>query len=175
MTEKDLFWYVAVTYRKEKIIKQELDKMQIEHFIPFREVTKERFGKKITVSELVIPGYVFIHTDPKTSIALTRNLDFCMRYLKEPKTYVPVIVPEKQMRDFIFLLTFPGYHTKIITPNLKRGDRVRVIQGPFQGIEGELIRISGHKRVVIRMSDVLAVATTYIPAAFLEKVEVSEK
>jgi len=38
-----------------------------------------------------------------------------------------------------------------------------------------LIRISGHKRVVIRMSDVLAVATTYIPAAFLEKVEVSEK
>ena len=48
MTEKDLFWYVAVTYRKEKIIKQELDKMQIEHFIPFREVTKERFGKKIT-------------------------------------------------------------------------------------------------------------------------------
>jgi len=163
-------WYVAITYRKERIIKQELDKMNIKNFVPFREVVKERNGKKVKLSELVIPGYVFIYTDPKTSINLTRKLAFSMRYLKEPNTYQPVTIPEKQLQDFIFLLTFSEEHTQLVPCTLKRGDRVRIIKGDFSGIEGELVRIKGHKRVVVRLDGVAAVATTYLPASFLAPV-----
>ncbi|MFQ8804228.1 MAG: hypothetical protein ACLR1G_09415 [Alistipes indistinctus] len=47
---------------------------------------------------------------------------------------------------------------------------MRVTEGQFKGIEGELIRIKGHKRVVIRLQDVAALATVYIPGNFLEKI-----
>lgn len=164
-------WYVAITYRKERIIKQELDKINIKNFVPFREIVKERNGKKVKCSELVIPGYVFIFTDPKTSINLTRKLGFSMRYLKEPRTYQPVTIPEKQMNDFMFLLTFPEEQTNLVPCSLKRGDKVRIVKGDFAGVEGELIRIKGHKRVVVRLNGVAAVATTYIPASFLEVVQ----
>jgi transcription antitermination factor NusG len=53
--------------------------------------------------------------------------------------------------------------------NLKGGEKVRVIKGEFAGIEGELYRIKGHKRVVVRLGDKVAVATHYIPKEFLEK------
>ena len=55
--------------------------------------------------------------------------------------------------------------------NRRRGDKVCIIKGSFAGIEGELIRIKGHKRVVVLLEGVAAVATTYIPASFLERVE----
>ena len=59
----------------------------------------------------------------------------------------------------------------MLNKNLKRGDRVRVIKGPLQGLEGELVRLMGHKRVVIRLEGVVSIATSYIPGSFLERVE----
>jgi transcription antitermination factor NusG len=55
--------------------------------------------------------------------------------------------------------------------NLKGGEKVRVIKGEFAGVEGELYRIKGHKRVVVRLGDDVAVATTYIPKECLEKIK----
>jgi len=167
--------YVAITYRKERMIKEELDKMNIKNFVPFRETVVERNGKKIKLTKLVIPGYVFIYTDRRQSIELTQKLNFSMRYLKEPNTYQRVTVPEKQMQDFIFLLTFPEEQTELVPCNLKHGDKVRIIKGVFAGIEGELIRMKGHKRVVVRLESVAALATTYIPASFLERIDEPEK
>ncbi len=168
------YWYVAITYRKERMIKEELDKMNIKNFVPFREIMVERNGKKIKLTKLVIPGYVFIYTDRHNSIELTQKLNFSMRYLKEPHTYKPVTVPEKQMQDFMYLLTYPEEQTELVSCKLKRGDKVRIIKGDFAGIEGELIRMRGHKRVVVRLENVAALATTYIPASFLERIETPE-
>ncbi|MGI6293907.1 MAG: transcription termination/antitermination NusG family protein [Bacteroidales bacterium] len=47
MSSSTNHWYVAVTYRKERLIKRELDKIKVENFIPFRKVVKERKGKKV--------------------------------------------------------------------------------------------------------------------------------
>jgi hypothetical protein len=45
-----------------------------------------------------------------------------------------------------------------------------VIGGEFAGIEGELYRIRGHKRVVVKLRGVASMATTYIPKEYLEKI-----
>ena len=82
-----------------------------------------------------------------------------------------LIVPDKQMHDFMFLLDFSPSGIEVLNKNLKRGDRVRVIKGPLQGLEGELVRLMGHKRVVIRLEGVVSIATSYIPGSFLERIE----
>jgi transcription antitermination factor NusG len=81
-----------------------------------------------------------------------------------------MIIPEKQMEDFMFLLNFSDKAIKVINRDLRPGDRVRVIKGNFAGIEGELIRVQGHKRVVVRLKGVVSLATTYIPGSFLERI-----
>lgn len=54
--------------------------------------------------------------------------------------------------------------------NWKKGERVRVIDGRFKGLEGEIKRINGDHRLIVTIEGICAVATTYIPRCFLEKI-----
>ncbi|GHT88660.1 hypothetical protein FACS189474_4290 [Bacteroidia bacterium] len=56
----------------------------------------------------------------------------------------------------MFLLNFSDKTFRIGNVNLKKGDRVRVVKGPFMGIERELICIKGHKPVVVRLEGVFS-------------------
>lgn len=53
-------------------------------------------------------------------------------------------------------------------PRYHKGARVRVTDGPFKGSEGHIIRIRTDRRLVVTVNGVCAVATGYIPRAFLE-------
>ena len=169
--DNELHWYVANTCRQEKKIKQRLDSMGIENFIPFQQIARKIHGVDKLIEVPVIPNLVFIHTTFKSCMSLIQEYAFDMRYLRDRETGNFLIVPDKQMNDFIFLLDFSKEMVEVVNENLKKGDKVRVIKGDFAGIEGELIRVKGHKRVVVRLEGVVSLATAYIPGSFLEKIE----
>jgi transcription antitermination factor NusG len=80
------------------------------------------------------------------------------------------VIPDKQMQDFLFLHNLPGKAILLSHPeDLHGGEKVRVLKGEFEGIEGELYRIQGHKRVVVRLRGLASLATTYIPGEYLER------
>ena len=171
LSDSELHWYVANTCRQEKKIKQRLDSMGIENFIPFQQIARKIHGVDKLIEVPVIPNLVFIHTTFKSCMALIQEYAFDMRYLRDRETGNFLIVPDKQMNDFMFLLDFSKEMVEVVNENLKKGDKVRVIKGDFAGIEGELIRVKGHKRVVVRLEGVVSLATAYIPGSFLEKIE----
>ena len=171
LSDNELHWYVANTCRQEKKIKQRLDSMGIENFIPFQQIARKIHGVDKLIEVPVIPNLVFIHTTLKTCMSLIQEYAFDMRYLRDRETGNFLIVPDKQMNDFMFLLDFSKDMVEVVNENLKKGDTVRVIKGDFAGIEGELIRVKGHKRVVVRLEGVVSLATAYIPGSFLEKIE----
>ena len=171
LSDNELHWYVANTCRQEKKIKQRLDSMGIENFIPFQQIAQKIHGVDKLIEVPVIPNLVFIHTTLKTCMSLIQEYAFDMRYLRDRETGNFLIVPDKQMNDFMFLLDFSKEMVEVVNENLKKGDKVRVIKGDFAGIEGELIRVKGHKRVVVRLEGVVSLATAYIPSSFLEKIE----
>ena len=171
LSDKELHWYVANTCRQEKKIKQRLDSMGIENFIPFQQIARKIHGVDKLIEVPVIPNLVFIHTTFKSCMSLIQEYAFDMRYLRDRETGNFLIVPDKQMNDFMFLLDFSKEMVEVVNENLKKGDKVRVIKGDFAGIEGELIRVKGHKRVVVRLEGVVSLATAYIPGSFLEKIE----
>ena len=171
LSDNELHWYVANTCRQEKKIKQRLDSMGIENFIPFQQIARKIHGVDKLIEVPVIPNLVFIHTTLKTCMSLIQEYAFDMRYLRDRETGNFLIVPDKQMNDFMFLLVFSKEMVEVVNENLKKGDKVRVIKGDFAGIEGELIRVKGHKRVVVRLEGVVSLATAYIPSSFLEKIE----
>ena len=167
---KNINWYVAHTRVNQELwIKKKLDELGIENFLPQEEQVRETpLGRK-TIRVLLIHGMIFIHTDKATSFSLINGLNIL--YLKDIEGRHSLIVPDKQMHDFMFLLDFSPSGVEVLNKNLKRGDRVRVIKGPLQGLEGELVRLMGHKRVVIRLEGVVSIATSYIPGSFLERIE----
>ena len=44
LSDNELHWYVANTCRQEKKIKQRLDSMGIENFIPFQQIARKIHG-----------------------------------------------------------------------------------------------------------------------------------
>ena len=166
---RKMHWYAAYTkINQELTIKKRLDHLAIENYLAMRDETS--FGKK-NVRVILIPHLIFIRTDQTTAFSLLNEHGLNVVYLKDLETRHLLIVPDKQMRDFMFLLDFSDSTVEVINEELKRGDRVRVIKGPLIGLEGELLRIKGHKRVIVRLEGVVSVATSYIPGSFLEKIK----
>ncbi|MCL1937834.1 MAG: UpxY family transcription antiterminator [Candidatus Azobacteroides sp.] len=167
----DVVWYAArVKYRTEKKIKSFLEDKAIEHFIPFRMVVREFNGKRVQKERPEIPCLVFVRTDYRTALSIPVESGFSVSYIKNMETKKVQTIPDKQMQDFMFLLDFSESTFRIENANLKQGDRVRVIKGSFAGVEGELIRIKGHKRVVVRLEGVFSIVTAYIPGEYLERI-----
>ena len=129
-----------------------------------------RYKRKRKVEKPVIPNLIFIHSDYNTCLSLVNEYKLSMNYLLNLETRQLLVVPDKQMQDFMFLLDFSEDAVQVLNENLRQGDRVRVIKGEFAGIEGELIRIKGHKRVVVRLEGAFSLATTYIPGSYLERI-----
>jgi transcription antitermination factor NusG len=160
MKQRIVHWYVAkVKYLTERKIKQYLEKQGIEHYIPFQD------------EKPLLPCLVFIRTDRVRALSLPVESGYTISYLYDPDTRRLQVIPDKQIRDFRFLQDFSGRTFRLPNPEkLQGGEKVRVIQGEFAGIEGEIYRIRGHKRVVVRLGDWASVALEYIPREFLEKV-----
>ncbi|MDR2843518.1 MAG: UpxY family transcription antiterminator [Candidatus Symbiothrix sp.] len=171
--DNTLHWYAArVKYRTEEKIKIFLQQRdhEIKCFIPFKKVLIERLGKRIYKEKPVIPCLVFVYADYHTALSLPTEIGLSMTYIRNLDTKQIQRIPDKQMQDFMFVLDLSEKGSFMLTDNLKKGDRVRVIKGVFSGVEGELVRIKGHKRVVIKLEGVCSLATTYIPMEFLERI-----
>ena len=90
----------------------------------------------------------------------------------------PAIVRDSEMEVFRFVVTAGREGLELLgddRPEYHEGDRVRVIGGPFKGAEGHIKRIKRDRRLVVAVSGVVAVATTYIHPSLLERVTESER
>ncbi|WP_316929908.1 MULTISPECIES: UpxY family transcription antiterminator [Sanguibacteroides] len=169
--DDEKYWYAAYTrVNQEMSIKKKLDALNVENYLPLQEVVRQEPEGRKKVRELLVRGLIFLRTDRRTSFVLLNDYSLNIVYIRDRETRRSLIIPDKQMKDFMFLLDFSDEVIEIVNKELRRGDKVRVIKGPFVGLEGELVRVKGHKRVVIRLEGVVSIATSYIPGSYLEKI-----
>ena len=174
-------WYVLrVTYQRELTAAKQLEELGIEHFIPTVRI-KIRNEKGLAIgwkTEPLIHNYIFINASYNDILDIKqRKLDY-LRFMMgkddEGMNTVPQYVPDKQMTDFIKVVRTIG--SKPVDPSidLKKGDRVRIMTGPFEGVEGVYIKMPNRheKRVVIKIEGIAAVATVALNASDVEKLEV---
>jgi transcription antitermination factor NusG len=136
-----------------------LEAKGIQHYIPFQE------------EKPAIPCLVFIRTDYEKALSLPAESGYTISYIYDTGTKKFQIIPDKQMKDFMFLHDYSDKTIVLPNPeNLKGGEKVRVVKGDFEGIEGELYRIKGHKRVVVRLGGLVSLAMEYLPKEFLERI-----
>lgn len=84
------------------------------------------------------------------------------------------VIPERQMTMFQLVTSSGDKGLKFFSADdishFKRGEKVRVIEGPLKGAEGYIKRVQKNRRLLVGIDGVVAVATSYIPPQFLEKV-----
>ena len=83
-------------------------------------------------------------------------------------------VPDRQMENFIkvaSVLDDRVFYMENLDFAGKPGQRVKVIEGDFAGVEGIIKRVKKNKCVVVQIEKVAAVAIAFLPAAFLLPIE----
>lgn len=155
--EEVLHWYaIKVFWNRTQAVKEMLDERGIEYY-----------------AQSIMPSFLFLHTTPKT-IILLRQTEFNRFYVYiDLVTRIPSPIPDREIEIFKIVTSAgtSGFEFLGEDPSLyQKGDKVRVTDGPFKGAEGYVRRIRKDRRLVITISGVAAIATTYIPMALLEKI-----
>ena len=92
-------------------------------------------------------------------------------FMWDKSTREPITVSDKAMADFMQICRVMAdevLYLKDITSKLREGQKVRVINGPFKGIEGVILRIKRSRRVVVDFPELLAVATSFVDPRDIE-------
>ena len=174
-SKKHLFAF-KVFYNKVFAIEELLLKKKIKCYIPCETVkVLKQDGTKKNVRKPVINSLLFFHSETYIAkeiqkiltdkvILYTRQIDF---------KKIPLAIPEREMNIFM-LVTSSGEkgleYFDTDNPKFYQGDHVKVIDGTFKGAEGYICRIKKNHRLIITVHGVCAVATSYIPQAFLKKI-----
>ena len=84
------------------------------------------------------------------------------------------VIPDKQMAMFQLVCSSWAEGLEFFADDdltrYKAGDKVRVLEGPLKGAEGYVKRIRKDRRLLVAIEGFIAVATSFIPPPFLEKV-----
>lgn len=170
----DIYWYaLRVTYSRELALKDYLDKEGIENFIPMRYEYVIKGERRVRKLVPVVHNLVFVRTCRDFIDRLKAETSLPIRYIMNKETNSPIIIPERQMRNFIAVAGTNEEQLVYLEPAavvLRRGQRVRVTGGIFEGVEGEFIRVKNDRRVMVSIQGVMAVATTFIHPSFIEPI-----
>lgn len=180
ITEQKNEWFVLrVTYQRELIAKEKLDALGIQCFVPMKTIRKlDKNGRNIKQRVSALHNYIFVNSTRNLidEIKLTKIpwLRYVMSNNGEIQKKV-LTVPKKQMLDFIAIAGSDDERIEYISEeqiHLMKGDRVRILSGPFEGVEGIFIKLNNKRgrSVVVMIEGITAVATTSIPAILVEKV-----
>ena len=176
-------WYVfRATYGRESKAFTYLESKGFEVYLPQRWIVRQIGGAAKRIKEPLLPNLLFAYCSleqAETIIKHTADLQYLNYYynhlLTEPDgKNPPLTIKYEQMMNFIAVTSVPNEHIRVVDVDkchFKSGDKVRVTNGTFIGVEGRVARISGQQRVVVEIEGLCARATAYIPTAFLEKVE----
>lgn len=170
-------WYaIRVTYGRELKFQAMLKEAGFETFVPMKRRKVEKNGKTVILTVPAVSNLCFVNCEKK-------NLDSFMNQLGEacPARYIwdkangrPAVIPDKAMSDFITVCTVMAddvLYLKDITSRLREGRKVRILDGPFKGVEGVILRVKRSRRVVVELPGMLAVATTFIDLRNLEVIQ----
>lgn len=176
-------WYaLRTTYGREKKAYDYMVAKGITAFYPTQNKIKIVKGKRQTITESLIPNIFFAYgtfDQIKSFVYDNINLPFlrfyyCHTHVGSKIEKSPMIVPNYQMDSLKIICDADNANTIISlssVPKFDKGQLVRIIEGPFQGVVGKVARYQGQQRVAVIVDGLVTVVTAYVPSAFLEKMQ----
>lgn len=169
-------WFaLKVFYNKVFEIEESLKKDDIDCYFPCEYAVVMRNGVRKIIRKPIISSILFFHSTTLRAMEIQRQFtDKVILYTRDKELKkVPLIIPDREMNIFM-LVTSSGEkgmeYLGADSTKFCRGERVRVIDGKFKGAEGYICRIKKNSRLVVAIQGVCAVATSYIPQCFIQKI-----
>lgn len=166
---------MKVYFNKVSDMEERLGEEEVECYVPYidQKGSQEEPGKK---RQVAIPSLMFFRSSSagaRRVLQMVRGKAMVYTYQTQDG-WMPAPISEREMNVFRLVVSSgaEGLEYYDNDPRVfKRGERVRVTGGLFAGAEGHIVRIKGDRRLIVSLTGICAVATSYIPQCFLEKID----
>ena len=167
-------WFAARTRDKQEFaIRERLQRLRVEHgvdleyYLPTRTVFRQLKYRRKRVEVPVIRNLIFVRATRQVAVDLSNKEGVALFYMKDLSTHGMLVVPDKQMDDFRFMMDLSPDGVSFDNASLTMGSRVKVVKGELSGVEGEVGTVSNRTYVVIRIRGVLT-ASVKLPRSYLK-------
>lgn len=176
ITPKDAGWYVAVVRCNcEKRIADDIKrcfdekKTWFEYWVPMQKVwyIDRRSQKRKSKEKVFLTTYVFCHVGASHLNDIRFRSDV-FKMLTLPGHREIYRLCDKELEDYRRIVENPDLPISPCSGPLKKGQRVRIIEGNMAGLEAYVQRISGKKAIIGNEIKYINGATIEIDRSFLE-------
>ena len=160
-------WIVVYTKpRHEKIVSKKLIQQNYQIYLPLIKQRRKWSDRKKWVELPLFKSYLFVKTELNNTLPIlkTKGIIKIVRFGESI-----AIVKDSSIRSIKLMLK--GGYIPEITDYFIKGDNVVVKDGPLKDIQGEVVRIDGKDRLIIRIDSIQHSLSIKINRSFLNKYE----
>lgn len=174
MSDIQVYWFAARTRDKQEFtIRKSLEKLKteenldIEYYLPTRMVVTQLKYRRKRSEVPVIRNLIFVRATKQTACDISNIYGVQLFYMKDLFSHSMLVVPNKQMEDFMFVMDLNPDGVSFDNDSLAVGNKVKVVKGDFSGVEGEVATEANKTYVVIRIKGLLS-ASVKVPKSYLK-------
>ncbi|MFY9550472.1 MAG: transcription termination/antitermination NusG family protein [Thermoanaerobaculia bacterium] len=146
LPELDFPWWVAhVRSRQEKVLARHVAPLEVPFYFPQRENRRRRGGRSFVSYLPLLPGYFFFRGSVSQRSAVLRS-NVVVRLLEVPDQALLT----RELRELRCLQGAGATLTPYIP--IAPGASVRVVEGPFSGYTGKVLRERSRLRLIVSIS-----------------------
>ena len=144
-------WYAIYTRsRFEKKVYQDLQKINIECFLPIQKVLKQWSDRKKWIEEPLFRSYIFVRVSENEYYEVLK-VNGVQWFVTSEGHAIPV--REKQIEILKKILS-TEIEFEVTHDDLEPGADIEIISGSLKGLTGRLIRYKGKQKVVINIETI---------------------
>lgn len=174
-TDDNLHWFVAyVRSCCERKAGDFFEKLGLESFVPVRKEIHKWSDRRKVIDRVLLPHLVFVRATEENRRKSASQNPYVTGYMSANRPgselpYKPAVVGDVEMDMFRAFLQDGSSPVDIYSGDLAPGDRVRIVSGPLEGRECELVSVEGRKCLASRLG-LLGTAVVEISADMVRKI-----
>jgi transcription antitermination factor NusG len=155
MLSQDAWFAVWTRSRHEQVVRRELEKKQVEAFLPTITRWSRWKDRKKRIDWPLFPGYCFARFDPAESLAVLKCTGVVNIVSFDGE---PVSIPDQEVESIRTLVTSELQYDPC--PLVHEGMMVEVVHGPLKGVVGRLTRKDAHRARLVLSVDLIGQAVS---------------
>ena len=162
------YWYaIYVRSRHEKKVHQLLLKKGVESSLPLIKTTRKWSDREKKIEIPLFRGYVFVRIDVGKDKLNIIKTDGVVKFIGIRSN--PSRIPDEQIH-WVHMMVEES-DTVQSEKEIPLGQKVRVIAGPFKGIEGVVLRSGNRSRLVVHIESIMNAVSVEINPNYLDEIK----
>ena len=143
-------WYAVYTRpHNEKKVCSWLKENNIECYLPLKSSLRQWSDRKKWIEEPLFRSYIFVRVSYIEYFNVL-SIPGVIKYVSFGGQ--PQAIPDNQIEYIKIIVQQRDQEIEVNYKNIRKGSECEVLFGPLKGIRGEVVRISGQSRLVIRLA-----------------------